>query len=160
MLTQSQKQVAEVFRIALRCSCCQPEEVIAWADEIISTNLNPPYDIIEISTSTSDLVSQLSKISTDSDGDLALRVVMGRMYEIGSKAKEKLADFSQGLCQITLERENELPEDLLFCEFIEDSYMLAYSGIYGILSDIEDDLLSSLKSHWSEKSSTKYWYIL
>jgi hypothetical protein len=162
MLSKPQRQTAEVLRIALCCSCCQREDIIDWADRIIEINSDPDYYFIEISTSGSshilDLINNLKKMSIGSNHYSALRTVLGRMYEIASKEKQKLAIFASGLYQIAIENQYDLPNDLLFCNGVEDEYSLAHSGIYGNLADVEKDFINSLKIHWHKNSSTDNWY--
>jgi hypothetical protein len=159
-----QKQVAEVFRIALLCSCCERKEVTDWADNIISDNSNPDYEFIEISTSASwhilDLVNKLSKISMESNHYSALRIVLGRMYEIASKDKIKLSVFASGLYRIAIENQYDLPDDLLFCNGMEDEYQLAcLDYLPRSLTEVEEDFLNSLLPYWTSQHSTSSWYI-
>ncbi len=148
--------------MAISCSCCQREDIITWADKIILMNSNPDHELIEVSTSSSwhllDLISKLREISIDSNQYSALRTVCGRMYEIGSIKKQKLGIFARGLYQIAIENQHVLPEDLLFCNSIEDEYYLAYSGNYLDFVDVEDCFLNDLKNHWTLQSSTNSWY--
>jgi hypothetical protein len=160
---ETQKRVAEVFRIALLCSCCEREEVTDWADNIISNNSNPDYEFIEISTSVSwhilDLLSKLSEMSIGSNHYSALRIVLGRMYELASKDKIKLSVFASGLYRIAIENQYDFPDDLLFCNKMEDEYRLACLDYLPIsLAEIEEDFLNTLRPYWTTQHSTKTWY--
>ena len=157
MLTQIQKQVVEVFRIALRCLCCESNEIINWTDEIISAHSNPPYDLIEISAGGTDIFSKLGKLPTNDDLNSSLRIVLGRMYALASRDRQRLEDFASGLNQIALESEQNLAEDLLFCNYIADEYNLASTDIYGSLSDVQENFLELLKPYWSQRSSETTW---
>lgn len=163
MLSTPQRQIAAVFRIALQCSCSNHLEVIAWADQLISENSNANFELLELSTSAAwhvlDLISNLSECSVGSDYYAALRTVLGRMYALASEDRKKLADFAQGLYQIAQENQYQFPDDLLFCNRLEDEYYLACSGIYGDLSETEEDFLACLKPYWRRQSSTDAWYI-
>jgi hypothetical protein len=160
---ETQKQVAEVFRIALLCSCCEREEVTDWADNLISDSSDPDYDLIEISTSASwqilDLMNNLSQMSIGSNDYSALRIVLGRMYEIASKDKTKLSVFASGLYQIAIENQYDFPDDLLFCNGIEDEYQLASLGyLPRSFAEVEADFLRSLLPYWTSQHSTSSWY--
>lgn len=160
---ETQKRVAEVFRIALLCSCCEREEVTDWADNIISDSSDTDYEFIEISTSASwhilSLMSKLSQLSIGSNHYSALRIVLGRMYELASKDKTKLSVFASGLYQMAIENQYDFPDDLLFCNEIEDEYHLAYLGyLPRSFAEVEEDFLRSLLPYWTSQHSTSSWY--
>lgn len=160
---ETKKQVAEVFRIALLCSCCEREEVTNWAGNIISDNSSSDYEFIEIYTSDSwhilDLVGKLSEMSIGSNHYSALRTVLGRMYEVGSKDKIRLSAFASGLYRMTIENQYDFPDDLLFCNWMEDEYQLAYLDyIPWNLAEVENDFLNSLLPYWNSQHSTSSWY--
>jgi hypothetical protein len=55
----------------------------------------------------------------------ALHTVFGRMCEIVSKEKQELAIFVSGLHRIAIENQYDLPNDLLFCNDVEDEYFFS-----------------------------------
>jgi hypothetical protein len=73
----------EVFRDGLRLGIISKQEVIAWADNIISEYDDPDYLFIELSLSNdkSKLIDVLNEYVVTSNSPICARVLLGRIYE-------------------------------------------------------------------------------
>jgi hypothetical protein len=80
-MTPNRKDVAEFLRLGLRYRVISIESVVAWADEVIAEDDEPPAWAIELAFATNDDVDDLLKdIAGESQDDLPVRMLLGFVH--------------------------------------------------------------------------------
>ncbi len=98
------------------------------------------------------LASLLGQVIDQSDEFVAIRVIMGRMYELLRKYPERAREFSRFLEYFWIQQEYDVPEDMSFIAGIEDEFQLAEQGVYGTVEEATRSLLDNLAQY---KSNTE-----
>ena len=161
-MTDDIRQEACVLALAITCGVVDRQAVISWADKIIDAAEKPDYEIIELVTMErahiQDLVGKLQGIGSPCNQFTAVRVVLGRMYQLASSPEIKLRVFARGLEQFSASHSFDLPSDLSFIGSLDDGLYLAEEGVHGDLSAFRNEFMDRMREYWSERSAAPNWY--
>lgn len=142
----SLKNEAEIYRVGLIIGYFVKDDVIRWADKIIETQENYPYEIIEVSllgnSSKPDIASKLSEITGIANHELILCVLFGlcsNSYKTNKFTADEICTLLYRLVstKTDISMSQEIEQKI---HYLSDGYYLASEGIYGNLKDICDDL--------------------
>jgi len=141
-------ELLEVFRIALTNGLLDKNEIIKWADNIITSNNEPDYFIIELSLcghkSANDIVSLLNEYIGQCKPQISSRVILGFLYGqyiAGQLALRKVVGSIDWIIWQT-----DLTEDeKSFMYGLDDNYNCAEEGIYGTVEAVESQTLRFLE---------------
>ncbi|WP_443695446.1 hypothetical protein [Pseudomonas sp.] len=134
------------LRVALELRVLEVPDIVQWADDQISKDENPAYELIELAlmgdSNLYDIANQLLRIGMPS---LSCAEVLPYVL---AKAHGKLLldrDFgkvlAQGLFQSWVHSNYDFPDYLRLCGYFEDAYSLAESGVAGTVDQINQELL-------------------
>lgn len=150
-----------VFGIALTNNLLDKNEVIKWADDIITNDSEPDYFIIELSLcghkNLNDIVSLLNTYIGEEKPQISYRVILGFLYrqyvarQITLKKVLSTVDWIVWKANLTNEEKS-------FMYGLDEEFYCAEEGIYGTVKDIEDKTLRFLEIYKDfEINSYKKW---
>jgi len=155
------KNVAEVFRLAIRRGIVGYSDVLSEVEAIIEQIEDPSADLVEVynSRGVEDLLYALNDVKGDSSNEM---VKIGLMSLLRKRLEDELITAEQvikSLYQIFIEKELEFTdserEDILR---LDDGYDLANSGIYGdveeVIMEINEFLLNYSQEGYSQEPYT------
>ena len=148
-------QQAHQLKLGLEAGVVEREEIISWADRIL---MDYDYDddvanvALAVNAPLKQLASLLGQVIDQSDELVAIRCIMGRMYEILREHPERAHEFSRFLEHFWIQQGYDVPEDISFIAGIEDEFQLAEQGVYGTVEEATRSLLNNLAQY---KSSTE-----
>ncbi|WP_374966529.1 hypothetical protein [Lysinibacillus sp. RS5] len=139
---------AEVYRLGVLIGLYTVQNVIKWADNVIESLDNPPYEIIEISLSSQekpvDVCSKLKLFNGDLN-DLPSKILLGLLYEYYLSANNLSEIFSM-LTRLSdhlqLEESNKWIEVEMI--YLSDAFYLADQNIYGDLKEVGNNFKNYL----------------
>lgn len=139
-------QEAENLRLLFIAGIASVEDVVAWADQTISTLPEYDDDLTEISLGAKvprdEMDARLRKASEGADHSEAIRNLAGRMHRILLSDRSRARDFARVLESLWIDSDYKVPEELAFMAGIDDTFSLAEVGAYGTLKDAIDDLMA------------------
>jgi hypothetical protein len=141
-------ELLEVFHIALSNGLIDKKEIIKWADQIITQDIEPDYFIIELSLcgqkTTNDIISLLSEYIGEEKPKTSGRVILGFLYRKYLAKQTTLKSVVSTIYWITWK--TELPdEEKSFMYGLDDAYDCATEGIYGTIQAVENETLRFLE---------------
>jgi hypothetical protein len=143
-------QQAQQLKLGLEAGVVERDEIISWADRIV---MDYDYDddvanvALAVNAPLKQLISLLGQVIDQSDEFVAIRCIMGRMYEILKEHPERAHEFTCFLEQFWIQQEYDVPEDMSFIAGIEDEFQLAEQGVYGTVEDATRSLLYNLAQY-------------
>lgn len=145
---------------ALEIEIERPGTVVQWADDIIGDELDPPYEIIEVSLANSEdlktLMSLLGTIGSVEDRGDAIRCALGRLAFLAERDVSMLRRILKSLRWSPLDISEFLDDDFISC--VAEDYSLAEDGIFGSVEDLDNELKQYLNQFATEQSSARNWY--
>jgi hypothetical protein len=138
---------AHELRLSLEAGIIAREEVIRWADEIMTVE---DYDdgIAEICMASNkpnqELHALLAQVAGHEDEWEGTRRMLGRMHEALLREPARLKEFSFFLERIWTRSGYEVPEDMGFMGSVGEDYMLAEEGFASSVEEVRADLLAEL----------------
>ncbi|HLP04237.1 MAG TPA: hypothetical protein VK152_02300 [Paludibacter sp.] len=141
-------ELLEVFSIALTNGLLDKEEVIKWADNIITQDEEPDYFIIELSLcghkSINDIVSLINEYVGQDKPKISGRIFLGLLYRAYLTGHIKLDKVTRAIYWIVWEdRLTEDEKSLIYG--IDEDYDCAIDGIYGSVEIVEKEVLRFLE---------------
>jgi hypothetical protein len=141
-------ELLEVFSIALTNGLLDRDEVIKWADSIITKDSEPDFFIIELSLcghkSLNDIISILNECIGQEKTQVSGRVILGFMYQQYIAGKITLRKVVGAMNWIVWEADLT-DEEKSFLYGLEDNYECAEGGIYGTIEKVEKETLRFLE---------------
>ena len=147
------KEQAEALRVGLLGGYVSPDEVTAWADEVIGAGGIPGPEIIEVSLGGSkpliDLSQALAAVPGEASNDAVFDLVVRRMAVVVRQNSNTVPAVIQALYRMY--REGKMPSERVEFKVIwlEDVYSLARDGIQGTQETVRDELLEFF-SDWEQ----------
>jgi hypothetical protein len=143
-------ELLEVFRIALINGIIDKQEIVKWADEIIQSDSEPDYFIIEVSLSghkdTNELVYLLNEYIGEKKPSISGRVLLGLLYKQFIIQQINLKKVVTAIYWLVWNGElNEKDKYLLYG--LDNDYDLASSNITGSLKEVELNALEVLEMY-------------
>ncbi len=141
-------ELLEVFSIALTKGLLDKEEVIKWADNIITQDDKPDYFIIELSLcghkSINDIISLINEYVGQDKPKISGRIFLGLLYSAYLTGHVKLDKVTRAIYWIVWEdRLTEDEKSLIYG--IDEDYDCAIGGIYGSVEIVEKEVLRFLE---------------
>lgn len=149
----SLKDEAEIYRIGLITGLFVKNDVVSWADKIISIQENVEYEIIEVSllgsSSKINIASKLFQIKGILNSQHVINVFLGlcsNSYNSNKFTDEDMCIFLYHLIsnKIDIPISSDIEQKI---NYLSDGYYLASEGIYGDLDDIRRDLKEFLDQY-------------
>ncbi|MDD1501619.1 hypothetical protein PVA17_02370 [Lysinibacillus sp. CNPSo 3705] len=142
------KVTAEVYRLGILIGLYTVQDVIKWADNVIESLDNPPYEIIEISLSSQekpvDVCSKLKLFNGDLN-DLPSKILLGLLNEY-YLSTNNLSEIFSMLTRLSdhlqLEESNKWIEVEMI--YLSDAFYLADQNIYGDLKEVGNNFKNYL----------------
>ena len=138
----------EVFSIALTNGLLDKNEVIKWADNIITNDNEPDFFIIELSLSghknLNDTVSLLNEYIGKEKPQVSGRVILGflhRQYLAGKITLRKVV----GAVNWIVWQADLTDEEKSYMYGLDEEYDFAEEGIYGTVEAVEKETLRFLE---------------
>lgn len=93
-----------------------------------------------------DLSAEILKLTQHSEMEAlsAMRIVLGRIYEIGKKYPEQLPHIAQQLYLFAVEHDAILPPEMSFFRTIDDDYQTALHDSIYTLDEVNHNFLNAL----------------
>lgn len=139
-------QEAENLQLLFDAGLASVDDVVAWADRIISTLPEYDNDLTEISLGAkvpmAEMDSMLKRASEGADHFGAIRNLLGQMHRTLLSDRSQARGFARLLESLWLASNYEVPSDLEFMARIDDTFSLAESGTYGSLEEAVDKLIA------------------
>ena len=137
------KLAAEVYRIGYSIGVFMKQEVIKWADSVIETLDNPPYEIIDLSLSsklnTEKFMWKLESIKGEVEQDQSPKILLGLLHDT--------LDRQQDISTVVEKMDRLIPYLPENCEPIEmeihylsDAFYLAENGAYRDLQEVRSEI--------------------
>ncbi len=130
------KLTAEVYRLGISIGIFTVQEVIKWADNIIDTLENPPYEIIDLSLSSKlnieEFMLKLELIKGDVEQGLPPKIILG-LFNDYLNIQQNINDVITIMDKLI----KHLPED---CEWMEMEIHYLSDGFYLAKNEIDGDL--------------------
>lgn len=134
------------LQVALELQVLDVPDIVRWADDQISADECPAYELIELAlmggSNQYDIASQLLRVGTPSLNRAEV------LPYVLAKAHGKLLldrDFgkvlAQGLFLSWVHSNYDFPDHLRLCGYFEDAYSLAENGVAGTVDQINQELL-------------------
>ncbi len=141
-------ELLEVFSIGLTNGLLDKDEVIKWADSIITNDNEPDFFIIELSLcghkSLNDVVSLLNEYIGQEKPQISGRVILGFMYRQYLTGKITLRKVVGAVNWIVWQA-NLSDEEKGFMYGLDEDYDCAEEGIYGAVEAVEKETLRFLE---------------
>ncbi|MFC7339742.1 hypothetical protein ACFQY0_21340, partial [Haloferula chungangensis] len=154
-MKSSRSIAAGDFQLSLEAGVVDRDEVIRWADAIL-TESEYDDDLAEISLasgkSDKDLEAILAKIAGTDTNWHGFRRMLGRMHGALLRAPERLPEFTRFLERLWIRHDYTLPDDLGFIVGLEDDYLLAADGQFGSIEEVRRQLLEELSRFAQSKT--------
>lgn len=133
------KLTAEVYRVGISIGIFTVQEVIKWADNVIETLENPPYEIIDLSLSSKlnieEFMLKLELIKGDVEQDLPPKIILGLLNDY-LYIQQDINDVITIMDKLI----KYLPENCEWMKveihFLSDGFYLAKNGTYGDLKEM------------------------
>jgi hypothetical protein len=159
----SLEELAAVFSEGVGCGFFTIDEVILFADSVISNCDAVPYDFIELSlmrgAKVNDIEDKLCEFSKMGSNRNVVNMILGMIGEKLGAGQMELAKAIR--CTVRLLVHSGLyTEDGYYDLYIaEDYYELALSGTYGNLDSVEKEFCAKLKEYSSYFAEFKKTYL-
>ncbi len=146
---RSIRDLAGYYYLCLAIGLCNKEAIIEWADSIIA-NDTYPYELIEVSLSRertlNEVLSILKEIYGKYDIDAPLSKLLGLLViklETGKITEDKFFGYISSL--LLQGSAFTISEEVLhMLDRLDDSYYLAFQGIYGSVEQIRNEAINDL----------------
>ncbi|MQR94402.1 hypothetical protein [Fictibacillus phosphorivorans] len=141
------KVQAEIYRVGLFIGFFQVKNVIEWADQLIETLDQPPYEILEISLSSHSTRATMCSKLTDVKGECDERLPIQGVLSLLHNELIQTSDVSE-ICTYMYRLVGHIPES---CEDIEraiinltDRWEMAVEGYYGDVEEVRIEIYQFL----------------
>ena len=138
------------LKMGLEAGVVEASEVISWADHTLS-QYDYDDDLANISmasrVSSQDLIRLLDYVIDKRDEIQAMRLVMGRIYQVLKKNPERAHNFTHFLERFWIDHDYDVPKDMSFIQSVDDEFSLARQGVYGNVDELTKSLLDNLSKY-------------
>ena len=145
------KVMAEVYRLGIAIGYFTVQDVIDWADALIGSLEQPPYELIDISLSLKatpiDVCSLLHSFYGSPFNDSPLYIMLS-MLSNEHTSSNNLAKVAAMLFELIdfIQLEDCSKGIIIDLLHLSDAYYLAKQGIYGDIQAVENDIKKFLQS--------------
>lgn len=144
------KEDAELLLLGLTTGYATVEEVIDWADKVITDYDSPPIEVLEISAleGVDDTIVKLRKMKGEYDWSVVFARFLGLLHRKLLEDRTKARQMVNRLYLLMIEYREKLPEEIEHSiYYFDDGYDLASNGVYGDINDLTDEFLDFLKKY-------------
>jgi hypothetical protein len=142
-------QDAERMSLLLQYGVASGDDVVSWADSLITRLDSSPDSLLELSTTapskTADLLSCLRRLSVGADFWTALRSAIPRLRDYVAAHPDRAEGIANHLfltvCSFSA---LDVPDDLHFLYRFDDAFSLAREGTYGTPETVLQEFLHEL----------------
>ncbi len=135
---------AEELAIALESGFAKVKDAVDWADAHILRLEQPPYPLIEISTSiatpAAEVVHLLRTLSGEVNTPEVSRRVIARMESAFARGDAGLEKVTRALYQMQLDGCVPDQEAISDMARLDDAFRLAYQGVWGTVEEVDREL--------------------
>lgn len=140
-------ELLEFFRIALNKGILEKNEVIKWADNIITSDSEPDYFIIELALSgqNGDPVAIINEFVGEKKPQVPIRVILGFLYKRYIDRQITLRKTIRILYEFTWSDSALMDQEINMIYQLDYDFECVDAGIYGTIETVEKETLRFLE---------------
>lgn len=147
------KEQAEVLRLSLLIGMVPKQSIIAWADHVIESEENLPWEIIEISLagkkSVGEIVLLLSDVGGEVNSFIVIQIIFGILGHALARQAQSAAMTAWLMYRLLTQYDLDLLEGWRLTRglYFDDSFALAEAGIYDDTEKTTSELVTFLSTY-------------